>query len=208
MKGAQDRRLFAQMFTGMCEYFDKKYSETLLEIYFRGLEDLTVNLVSEAINLAIGSLKFFPKIVELREFVSKSSDEQALIAWGQLTEAVQRAGHWSSVLFVDGKIARVVILLGGWQEVCSWEMDQIHFRRNDFLKAYRALATNDCQQQVLPGFHELQNRANGYLGHIPDPVVIGEGPIMIEAKRNQHQKLVDECVDTVLLNAGDLKGEI
>ncbi|MFP5211943.1 MAG: DUF6475 domain-containing protein [Acidobacteriota bacterium] len=187
-----DEARFLALFTGLCEYFDKKFSDPLLEIYFESLKDMPYEQVDAVISMAIRTLKFFPKICELREMVNGRGEDRALIAWEQLQEAMQRAGRYNSVLFADPKISRVVNLLGGWLEVCNWPTDEMKFRRQEFLKAYAALPEGG-QPEVLPGITETENAARGWLEAIPKPVRIG-GPVdlpKIEPKSNGHASMIE-----------------
>jgi len=163
---------FLTAFTGLCAYFDKPYSEILLDIYWRGLEELDIDQVESAFFSSIKTARFFPKIAEILESVDGGPEERAILAWEQLQEAVRRGGASESVLFVDSKITRTVELLGGWFQVCMWPIAELQFRRHEFLQTYKALKSGGSPRS-LAGVIERENSARGYLNHVPDPLVIG-----------------------------------
>lgn len=147
-------------------------------MYDTALERFTEEQFDRAMNMAVKTCKFFPKPAELIEFIRGDSGSSALVAWETLSIAMQRHGPYRSVLFDDGRIARVVKALGGWKEVCSWLTKDIPYRRNEFMKLYTSAP--DCEPEILPGEFELENRARGYLNHIPEPVKVAGGQPAIE----------------------------
>lgn len=147
-------------------------------MYDTALERFTEEQFDRAMNMAVKTCKFFPKPAELIEFIRGDSGSSALVAWETLSIAMQRHGPYRSVLFDDGRIARVVKALGGWKEVCSWLTKDIPYRRNEFMKLYTSAP--DCEPEILPGEFELENRARGYLNHIPEPAKVAGGQPAIE----------------------------
>jgi hypothetical protein len=115
----------------------------------------------------------FPRPGDLIELVGGGRPDAALAAWEQLQQAVSRACAYQSVLFEDPKISRVIKIMDGWEAVCLWPLDELQFRRHEFLQAYKALS-NSCLQEALAGIADRQNAAVGY----PEapPVFIGREP--------------------------------
>jgi len=178
-----DKPSFLSRFTGMCEYWEKKYSDALLDIYWCALSDLTIDQFERASSLAIQKLTFFPKVAELRELVNGNGEAEALSAWEQLQKGISRAGAYQSVLFEDPRITRVIEIMGGWIEVCAWPTADIKFRRKEFLDAYKALPATG-EPRPLAGICERDNCARGYnIGHAPKPVLIESGRLQIEAEK-------------------------
>lgn len=157
----EDLEKFTGVFVGLCEYFDKKFSQALLDIYWNALRDWTIEQFIEAANRAVRELKFFPKVSELRELIHGDPSDQAERAWMQLLDAIRLYGHITSVLFEDGRIARCVQAMGGWEQVCSWSIDETKYRHAEFTKLYRALP--ELPPERVVGTIESANTAAGYL---------------------------------------------
>lgn len=156
---------------GLLEVFrEPEMSEFRLLAYKGALDAFTDDQVERAILEAARSKKFFPKPVEIVELIQGNGEDKALGAWEQLQQAVSRAGAYQSVLFEDPKISRVIKILGGWETVCMWPMDEMQFRRHEFLQAYKSLGDGG-PPEVLAGIHDRQNTAIGYGSTAP--IVIG-----------------------------------
>lgn len=146
----------------LAEFYKEPLSEIRLELYIGGIEDLTADEVERAAKMAVKSLRFFPKPVELIEFVKGSNTDIAEQAWQIAWNAYQKAGYWDSVLFQDGAIARTIqIVYDGWVQFSqasrelSPEMQQA--KRKSFLSTYRRESQHAKEPQRLPGQHEIAN---------------------------------------------------
>lgn len=60
---------------------------------------------------------------------------QARAEWGALLEAVRQKGAWREPE-LEPVTAFVVRLLGGWEQVCRWKMDELPFRERDFMRLW------------------------------------------------------------------------
>lgn len=170
-----------QALIALAELFDRPpLSEAVLAMYDKALDRFTDEQFDRAMNMAVKTCKFFPKPAELIEFMQGDAAGNALVAWETLQQTMQQHGPYRSVLFQDGRIFRVVQALGGWKEVCSWLTKDLPYRRAEFMKLYASAPV--CRSEVLAGEFELENRARGYLNHIPQPVLIGNGQLGIEHK--------------------------
>jgi len=83
-----DKRTFLTHFTGMCEVFDKTYSENILNIYYTVLEKHDIEKVIKAIDNCITQLKFFPKPAELIEMIENKpkTENKALFEANKIIE--------------------------------------------------------------------------------------------------------------------------
>ena len=164
-----DRDRFMKNLLGLVEMFgEPPMSEFRILAYFGALEAFTDDQVERAMNEASRSLRFFPKPVELVELIQGKQEDRALTAWEQLQQAVSRAGAYQSVLFEDPKIARVIKILGGWEAICLWPVDELQHRRREFLQAYKDLPAIAAPPQSLGG---ICDRNNAALGHQEAPPV-------------------------------------
>lgn len=164
---------FDLAFTALCELHGKEPSPSFYMLY---REALVLELGEEGAVLAIkASFRTktfgFPKPGDLIEMVGGGRQDAALVAWEQLQQAVSRAGAYQSVLFEDPKISRVIKILGGWEAICLWPINELQFRRHEFLQAYKALPEASTPPEALGGISDRNNAALGY----PEgpPVLIG-----------------------------------
>jgi hypothetical protein len=69
---------FASLMAGMSEVFGVENTKTKVDIYFEQLREFSIDEVKRAVGLSLKTLKFFPKIAELRELIqggpARSSD--------------------------------------------------------------------------------------------------------------------------------------
>lgn len=110
---------------------------------------------------------------------------RALVAWQEVVDAIGPVGSNQSVQFEDRVIHSCVKGLGGWIALATGEIDEQKWRRKEFLELYAAHAHRTNHPDKLIGRVEQHNRAAGFLGDIPDPVLIGmtiENPLLPEAK--------------------------
>lgn len=168
----QDSERFARAFTTLAEYFEKPFSAGLMELYSKALSDISIEQFEAACIESLQTSKFFPKICEIRECINGNPEEQSVSAWEQLQEAVQREGAYTSVKFMDARIARTIEVMGGWTAVCAWPVSELQYRRQEFQKTYRTLPPGG-EPRVLPGIIERENMARGFIDRIDPPLVIG-----------------------------------
>lgn len=157
------------------EVYGKEVTTTMAQLYWGALSDYTDEQVDAAIKAGVKKWKCYGRIPtpgEIIDEITGDDDQAAFVAWESLLYAIQTVGRNNSVRFEDGKITRVVLALGGWMEVCNWLNSEMHYRRNEFFKLYKATpASNDAK--YLPGLIETNNMSRGFIEHIPNPITIG-----------------------------------
>ena len=167
MKSKLGMAKFTEMFTGLCELFDKRYSGALLNIYYTALQKYKIDEVVGAIESAISTCKFFPKPVELIEFITGGAqqlEDMAIVEANNALAAVKRIGRYQSVCFSD-PITQAVIcgVFGGWVKMCAdLTSDTEKWFLKDFEKTYRAYARQGISQHgKLVGLIEADNSTKG-----------------------------------------------
>lgn len=150
---------------------EEPMSEFRTMAYLKALEPYSDAQIEEAMWKAASACKFFPKPAELLEFLDGSPNDKAWEAWETLLDAIARIGPWKSVEFQDSRITRVVEVLGGWLKVCEWTEEELKWRREEFLSAYKSLKEGG-QVRALPGITHLENSRNGYNDYLPEPVLV------------------------------------
>ena len=93
MKSKQGIIKFTETFTGLCDVFDKRYSDSLLSAYHNALCKYPLGDVVKAINRAVSTCKFFPRPAELIEFITGGAqqlEDMAIVEANNTLAAVKR----------------------------------------------------------------------------------------------------------------------
>jgi hypothetical protein len=174
-----DKQRFGIAMGIMGEAFQKKPSESMTEIYWKILQDMTIEDFEGASLSIINTRKItgtFPLVAEIREAAQTSTEPLEIriaIGWDKLKYALHRHGHYDSVQFDDPIIHRIVDSWGGWMEL-DWETKEDKWKRKEFVELYRAYSQANLPepQGHLVGFHEHSNSLRGFADFIPPPVLI------------------------------------
>lgn len=203
---------FDSALAALSELKNKEMSVAFARLYKKALlSRLTIQQAVQAITMAFSTKTYgFPQPADLIEMIlGEESDNSVITAWGDLQNAVQITGRNGSVLFTDPKITKVIELMGGWIEVCNWQIEDIKFRRQEFIKLYKGIR-DPGEQRVLPGLDEINNSSRGYLEFVPKPTIVGDGSVQQSLPKTKRQLFVEHCVNTTLadpLNPVDEKEE-
>ena len=71
----KNRKAFSEFMTAISEMHDKTPSNLLIEIYWKSLQPFTDDQCNQAFSQAVSTCKFFPKPVELIEFITGSPNQ-------------------------------------------------------------------------------------------------------------------------------------
>ena len=135
----QERAMFLSAFRALTELHGKDVSDNLTRFYHTTLADHSIADVLSAFKRAATETKFFPKPVELLEFIGGSVDELKVQAEQQAQEvlmAVRQKGRYANVLFADPTTQAVVKGLGGWQELCNQKQEDEKWFIKNFVDDY------------------------------------------------------------------------
>ena len=162
-----DRPAFGEALAILAETLGEELSATKVRGYFEAMRDLDIEVVIDAMRYCLGHCKFFPKPVELRDAAEGSVEDQAALAWTWMLRALEDVGTYQSVDFGDPVLHAVIDALGGWHE--AWRIERLDprdqgFKRAEFVRLYRAMATRAGDRAALPlfGQHALGNAKNGH----------------------------------------------
>jgi hypothetical protein len=115
-----DAPRFAKLLGALAETFDETLSTLRIEIYFRALADLDLDVVERAVTDAARTLTFFPRPAELRASVEGTPDDRAELAWMAVLQQVRAVGWCGAPVFRDSTIAQTVTdVFGGWRPLCE-----------------------------------------------------------------------------------------
>lgn len=132
---ADDWDIFLQSYVGLCHFFNLEADELKMEVYFKALSSFPVQDVVQGIDKAIARCRFFPKPVELLEFIEGKIEHRAEVEGLKVLEALKTLSRTNAVVFDDPVTAGVVErAYGGW-----WKLASTHKEANDtwFIKDFR-----------------------------------------------------------------------
>jgi len=175
-----DKREFAEIWGAAWAMYGKSVSPQLLSIAFEALraysiEEVRIGLTRHIQSPDIG--QFFPKPADVIRHIDGNSVSRAMIAWNKVDKAVRQVGAWTSVMFDDALIHRVISDMGGWIELCKVDDREYPFKQKEFLTRYKAYLLRDEVSEypkLLHGIVDHQNQKNGL--DMQAPVAIGNWP--------------------------------
>lgn len=147
----RDAGRFAKVMAALAETFNDTVSQVRAEAYFSALEDLLIADVEEAARNHIRVGRFFPKPVELREWVTGTDEDQALDAWQQLTREVRRTGYTGRPELPEATFDALNRVFGSWVALCQTlpaDGPGLSVWEKRFRETYLVLATRE--RMALP----------------------------------------------------------
>jgi hypothetical protein len=113
-----------------------KISQDRVALWTEFLMDLDAEAGRIAVNEAIATLKFPPKVAEIREFAAKKASGVpiATSAWGEVMKGFGKFGRYRDPKWSHPAITHVVDAMG-WQSMCDSE--NIEATRAHFLRLYQ-----------------------------------------------------------------------
>lgn len=173
-----DKKKFGQLLVTTAELFEKDLSSPVISIYFKALSNFEINQVEDAMGKVVTSCKFFPKPVEIIDFIQGGSsriEDVALVQADIVVNAIKKIGSYQSVKFKD-RVTNAVIsrCFGGWMKTCNELLEQNEqWFRKDFVKYYQSYSRQGIiSDEVFAGFVEIENTSKGFIEHIPKPIMI------------------------------------
>lgn len=173
----QDHDTFAKMLLAVGELYGKQVSPTTISLYFKSLIEYDIKDIGRAFNLHVKNPdngQFFPKPADLVRMLEGNTENQGMLAWVKVREAIGMAGPWRSVTFDDPIIHLVLFDMGGWPKLCDMTADEEPFVAKEFEKRYRAYRVKGRPEKFpshLPGLAEKQN--SGRFAHKEPVMLIG-----------------------------------
>jgi len=173
-----DKREFAEIWGAAWAMYGKSVSPQLLSIAFEALRAYSIEEVRIGLTRHIQSPdtgQFFPKPADIIKHIDGNSKSKALIAWHKVDKAIRQIGAWTSVMFDDALIHKVISDMGGWCELCKVDDKEYPFRQKDFLTRYQSyLLRNDVGDypRLLTGIADQQNHQKGFA--MQRPIAVGE----------------------------------
>ncbi|MGL4900446.1 MAG: DUF6475 domain-containing protein [Shewanella sp.] len=173
-----DKREFAEVWSAAWSMYGKSVSPQLLSITFEALRKYSIEEIRIGLTRHIQSPdtgQFFPKPADVIKHIDGNSASRSIVAWNKVDKAVHQVGAWTSVIFDDALIHRVMADMGGWIEFCKINIQEYPFKQKEFLTRYQAYLLRDEVSEyprLLQGLADQQNQPKGL--DIQDPVIVGD----------------------------------
>jgi hypothetical protein len=174
---ANDKQAFAQYMMGIGEIYNQNVSKQKVSLYWQLLsqyawEDVKTALDAYMLNPDNG--QFMPKPADIIKWLSGNTQDQALVAWTKVANAISHVGPYQTVVFDDAKIHVVLADMGGWIKFESLTLDAQPFVAKEFQVRYQQYVRRPptTYPKKLVGKTEGQNMIHGF--PIPKPVLIGD----------------------------------
>ncbi len=172
-----DKKRFATLLTGIADYYGKELSESMISLFWQGLQQFDIDAVEKALwehtqNPDTG--QFMPKIADVTRSLQGRTQDQAALAWSKVDSAIRRIGPYSDVVFDDIIIHRVIADMGGWIKLGTQSEEDWPFVSNQFqtrYRGYRLCGEVPNHQPILTGLINAQNAIEGFCSE--PPILIG-----------------------------------
>ena len=174
----EDKKRFAAVLAGIADYYGKKLSGGVIELYWQGLQQYDLPAIERAFwehARCPDSGQFMPKIADVVRILLGRTEDQAARAWAKVDSAVRRVGTHSDVVFDDPTIHRVVHDMGGWILLGQKSETEWPFVGKEFQNRYRGYRIrNEVPEypSVLIGIANSYNLKEGYLTQ--PPMLVGD----------------------------------
>ena len=96
----------------------------------------SVEAVEDAVWDHCRKCRFFPMLADIRDLIDGTPEEQAAEAWGVVLEARRRYRAWRGVRFPNPAFHYAIRLMGGWEDLCGVNEEELYWRGKDFRELY------------------------------------------------------------------------
>jgi phage pi2 protein 07 len=209
---ANDLDSFMEILDAVAEQYNKTLSDGLKELYWQGLKDYDFKAVSMALTRHIRNTEngqFMPKIADIVKMLEGSSQDTAYSAWTKVDKAVRRVGTYSTVIFDDPLIHKVISDMGGWVQLGHKQENEWPFVAKEFENRYRGFKSrNEVPEYptALIGMFEAHNSKEGYksqppvlIGDKEKALLVAKGGTELPQLQITHQETVFDGVAKLLL---------
>lgn len=169
---------FVTMLTAVGDLYGKPPSEMAITLWWGALQQYDLAAVRQGFDRHVRNPdtgQFAPKPADIVKMLQGSTQDAALLAWAKVDRAVREVGPFSSVVFDDPIIHRVLHDMGGWIQLGDKTEKEWPFIAKEFENRYRGYRMRNEQPEyprVMLGAAEAQNSKNGHESQ--PPILIGD----------------------------------
>lgn len=139
---------FSAIFAKMCFGFNQDYKEGQMLVYFEQLKGYDFAQLKEIVNKLIGTMRFFPKVAEIKELTEPDITARAEVAWQHCYASACNAGRTP----ITSDEARALNAIGGMIALRDADVDTgVHWLRKEYIDAYKNLKYSDIRVSDCQG---------------------------------------------------------
>lgn len=159
---------FANLFTGVAEYYEKELSPSGLKVLMLGLQRFQLSDIKRACSIHMQNPdngQFMPKVADIVRIIDGDTGSQAGQGWIKADKALRIQGPYRDICFDDPIIHRVIDDMGGWVHFCTRSnSEEYKYQKLEFEKRYRSYAGKPLPEypKLLTGMASHQNSVKGY----------------------------------------------
>lgn len=169
---------FRTLLQGVHDFYGRDLTNFGLSVWWQAMKPYDLAAVRDAmgrhcVNPDTG--QFLPKPADVVRMIGGRTVDAAQQAWSKVDQAVRRIGTYTSVVFDDPLVHRVIADMGGWIPLGAKREDEWPFVAREFETRYRGYAMRGETPPYparLVGISEHENALAGQ--PIADPVLIGD----------------------------------
>lgn len=173
----EDKKKFMTLFYAAGEYYDKKISKELLQMYFNGLIQYSIEDVEIALNAHMQDSdrgRFFPKIADFSHKLQQeqlSAEERAEVSWAEIERKIRSVGSYGTLKLEDGVALAALKGFTSWKDLCAMDTSKMTWAKKEFISLYQTYdkAPIESLPKALPGRVELEQQKKenaGYLANL------------------------------------------
>jgi len=163
-----NKKEFATLYYSMGEYYEKTVSTNLLLMFFSDLSQFTIDEVKEGARLHRMDAKqgsFFPKppdIIRHIKSASVSTEDKAMLAWGQIMQELRKHGAWGPLELDDKQAIAALKAVHTWKDFCAMPEKDLTWAKKEFIANYRTYENTPLEllPSSLPGLVQLHEHKN------------------------------------------------
>jgi len=167
---------FKELLTLIGEKYGVEVSTLMAKTIWQTLKPFPDADCIKALNKIVLYGRFYKDLLpDLMEALEGSKREQAVEAWLEVDQAIQRIGTYTTVKFSDPIIHSCVEAMGGWEELGKITNDEWKWKRKEFETLYPIMARRRVHPEMLLGTIDRENIGRGFKEKA-EPTLIGGSP--------------------------------
>lgn len=176
-----DKREFGAILYALGEMYEiNLHNDRVVQMWFEALSSYDIDEIASAVTRhtrrpdpTYGK----PKPGDIIAMIEGTSADNAFLAWSKFVEALRTIGTYSSVVFDDPIIHRVIDDMGGWCSFSGLKDKDLPFVGKEFMARYRAFKAKGVipsHSKKLIGQDEARQLLDNFTDYIAPPVYVGE----------------------------------
>jgi hypothetical protein len=144
-----DYDAFAEIVTGLAEIKSKELSEAGLKLYWRAMQDWSIEDFNSAAEHLLKTHQFFPSPADFNA-LRKANEPTAAEAWARVLQHCNGAYRDGAGIDSGGPIDTAVAGLGGYKTIAHYDLDYLGVLQRQFVDRYGEQSDVSETRDALP----------------------------------------------------------